>query len=131
MHALAADDINVTDFVPDARTELEQADLVVVPLRAGLGTRIKIMEAFAYQVPVVSTTIGAEGIAAAPGRELLIADDAAAFAKACVTLLRDNDLRRSVIDAAYRLAVARYDWPIIERQIGELATEAARKTEDT
>ena len=126
MTTLADDDITVTGYVPDADAELDQADLVIVPLRAGLGTRLKILEAFSHQVPVVSIVIGAAGIAAVDGRGRLLADDPAAFAEACVRLLRDDDLRRRVTGSRYALAAARYDWRIIERQIGELAIAVAR-----
>ena len=66
-----------TGTVDDLAAELTRADVAVVPVRFGSGTRIKILEAFAHRIPVVSTTIGAEGLDVTNGRELLIADDPA------------------------------------------------------
>ena len=84
------------------------ADLAVVPLAAGGGTRIKLLEAFAHGVPVVATSIGAEGIAAVHGIHLLLADAPAAFAEACARLLADHALATRLTDAARALVEARY-----------------------
>jgi glycosyltransferase involved in cell wall biosynthesis len=73
--------------------ELARATAAVVPVRFGGGTRVKILEAFAHCVPVVTTTVGCEGIEVEPGRHLLIGDDAATFADACTRLLGDPALR--------------------------------------
>ena len=88
--------------------ELARADLVVVPVRYGSGTRVKILEAFAHRIPVVSTTIGAEGLGAADGVHLLVADDPDAFADRCARLLTDGDLRERLVDAAEQLFEERY-----------------------
>jgi polysaccharide biosynthesis protein PslH len=69
-----------------------RAHVTVLPIRAGGGTRLKILEAFAHQVPVVSTAIGAEGIAVEPGRHLLVGDDHDALAAACARVLGDPAL---------------------------------------
>jgi glycosyltransferase involved in cell wall biosynthesis len=120
---LAADpNVVVTGFVDDLDRELNEADLVVVPLRHGSGTRLKILEAFAHGIPVVSTSVGAAGIECTDGRDLLLADDADAFAGACARLLGDAALRARVTDSAYRLASRHYDWQTIGRRIGDLAT---------
>ena len=70
---------SVVGRVPDMTAELARADLVAVPIRYGSGTRVKIIEAFAHRVPVVSTTVGAEGIGAADGVHLLMGDDPGAW----------------------------------------------------
>ena len=72
-------------------TELGGADMAVIPIRFGSGTRIKIIEAFAHRVPVVSTTIGAEGLDALDGVHLLLADEPEAFADACHRLATEPD----------------------------------------
>ena len=78
---------SVVGRVPDIADELARADLVVVPVRYGSGTRLKIIEAFAQRVPVVSTTLGAEGLDVADGVHLLLGDTASALAEACARLL--------------------------------------------
>ena len=76
--------VMVTGWVPDMASELRHADLVVVPIRYGSGTRIKILEAFAHRIPVVSTSAGLEGkINAIHGRHLLVSDSPEEFASAC------------------------------------------------
>ena len=100
---------------------LESAGLVAVPMRWGSGTRIKILEAFAHRIPVVASTIGAEGLDVVSGRHLLIADEPEAFAAACVQILRDPDLARRLTDEAHALYEERYRWAPIRAQIGELA----------
>ena len=77
--------------VPDAREFLSSGTAMVVPLLSGGGIRVKTLEAMALGVPVVSTRLGATGLGARDGEELLLADDPEAFAKACVELLSDRD----------------------------------------
>ncbi len=80
--------VTVTGYVSDLSTELARTDVMIVPLRHGSGTRLKILEAFANMIPVVSTTIGAAGLDAHDGEHLLIADTPAEFARACTRLAR-------------------------------------------
>jgi polysaccharide biosynthesis protein PslH len=108
--ALAGPRVELTGFVPDLRPHLAEAAIVVVPLRLGGGTRLKIVEAMAMGKAVVSTSLGAEGIEAVPGRDILIADKPAAFADAVDRLLaRPGDAAR-IGEAARQLAVERYAW---------------------
>jgi glycosyltransferase involved in cell wall biosynthesis len=97
--------IEVTGTVPDVRPHLRSAHVMVVPLRIGGGTRLKIFEAMAAEVPVVSTTIGAEGLEVVHGRHALIADDAKSFADAVISLLCRADLRTKIINASIDLKV--------------------------
>lgn len=103
----------VTGEVPDLRDELMTATVAVVPIRFGGGTRIKILEAFAWRIPVVSTSVGAEGLAVAHGKHLLIADTPGAFAQACLRLVIDEELRSRMTSAAWELWSRRYRWPTI------------------
>lgn len=89
--------------------------MLVVPLRAGSGTRIKILEAFRHGTPVVSTTKGAAGLAVVHGEHLLLADTPAAMVEACLRLCRDSDLRD-------RLGAAAAAW--VAREHGLEAMEA-------
>jgi len=93
----------------DIRPCFESAWVYVVPLRCGGGSRLKILEAMSMRVPVVSTTVGAEGVPYEQGRHLLLADDASDFANAVVQLLGNEPLRGRLSAAAYEFS-AEYDW---------------------
>jgi glycosyltransferase involved in cell wall biosynthesis len=92
-----------------------RAAVVVVPLRAGAGTRLKILEAFSHGRPVVSTSIGAEGLAVTHRQDILLADDPAAFARACLELMDHSDLAGRLCEAAGRLHRDRYSPEALER----------------
>jgi glycosyltransferase involved in cell wall biosynthesis len=117
--ALAGRGIEFTGFVPDLRPHLASAAAVVVPLRLGGGTRLKIVEAMAMGKAIVSTTLGAEGIEAVKGRDILIEDKPEDFADAVIRLLAEPELAARIGRSARRLAVERYSW-----------SEAARALED-
>jgi len=108
--ALAGPRIELTGFVSDLRPHLAAAAAVVVPLRLGGGTRLKIVEAMAMGKAIVSTTVGAEGIEAVPGRDLLVEDEPVAFADAVNRLLAEPDLAARIGQSARQLAVERYAW---------------------
>jgi glycosyltransferase involved in cell wall biosynthesis len=110
LRALAGSRVELTGFVSDLRPHLAAAAAVVVPLRLGGGTRFKIVEAMAMGKAVVSTTLGAEGIDAVPGRDLLIEDEPATFAEAVNRLLADPGLAARIGQSGRRLAVERYSW---------------------
>jgi polysaccharide biosynthesis protein PslH len=108
--ALAGPRVELTGFVPDLRPHLAAAAAVVVPLRLGGGTRLKIVEAMAMGKAIVSTTLGAEGIEAVPGRDLLVEDLPAAFADAVSHLLAEPGLAARIGQSARQVAVERYAW---------------------
>jgi glycosyltransferase involved in cell wall biosynthesis len=110
IQALARPGIELTGFVSDLRPHLAEAAAVVVPLRLGGGTRLKIVEAMAMGKAVVSTTLGAEGIEAIRGRDILIEDQPAAFADSVKRLLADPSLAGRIGRSARQLAVDRYAW---------------------
>lgn len=117
--------VSVVGPVPDIADELAAADVVAVPLRFGSGTRIKILEAFAHRIPVVSTTLGAEGLDVVDGVHLLVADDPDDFAAACAELLRDESRRAALADAAERLFLDRYRSDRAFSAASELARKVA------
>jgi glycosyltransferase involved in cell wall biosynthesis len=118
LRAAAADSrILVTGRVEDLTPHLTASVALMVPLRAGSGMRVKILEAMARGIPVVSTTLGAEGIAVSRGKNILLADGADEFARAAARLLREPDLRRRLAQNARQLIETRYDW---RRRYGEL-----------
>jgi polysaccharide biosynthesis protein PslH len=108
--ALAGSRVELTGFVSDLRPHLAAAAVVVVPLRLGGGTRLKIVEAMAMGKAIVSTTLGAEGIEAVPGRDILVEDEPAAFADAVHRLLAEPGLAVRIGQSARQLAVERYGW---------------------
>jgi glycosyltransferase involved in cell wall biosynthesis len=117
---LAGPDVVVTGFVDDVRPHLERASVIVAPLRIGGGTRLKILEAMAMGRPVVSTTLGAEGLAVTHGREVLIGDSPEAFAGQVTRVLDDDSLAISLGAAGRRLVEAEYDWRASTRALEAL-----------
>ncbi len=117
LRARASDRVVITGFVDDVRPYLSRASLYVVPLRMGSGTRLKILEAMSMRVPIVTTSIGCEGIAVTHGESLFIEDDPACFAERAIQILRDGELRRRLVSKGYELVRTRYDWSIIGQSV--------------
>ncbi len=109
----ASEGVSVLPDVADMIPCYQGARLAVVPLRAGGGTRLKILEAMALGRAVVLTSIGCEGIDVSPGRDILIADEPRDFAACVVSLLRDPALRAALAARARQTVESRYDWPLL------------------
>ncbi len=122
-----ADDpaVTVTGYVDDIRPHIARAELYVVPLRIGGGTRLKVMEAMAIGKAIVSTTVGCEGFEVTDGRELVIADTAADFARRVIELLGDDRARESLGREARRLVEERYDWQAIVPRLDKVYDETS------
>jgi glycosyltransferase involved in cell wall biosynthesis len=119
--------IEIVGEVPEIGPELRSARGAVVPLLTGSGTRIKVIEALAYGLPVVTTGVGSEGIDVEPGRHALIHDDPESFAEACAEVLMDDGLCRHLRDEGRGLFLSRYDNEIVMTTIrGLAATVTAR-----
>jgi glycosyltransferase involved in cell wall biosynthesis len=103
-----AEGVERLGFVPDLMPCYGRAWVCVAPIRAGGGVRIKILEAFAHGRAVVSTPMGAEGIEARPGQDLLLAESPNEFAESCVRLLCDARFRRQIAASGYEVAVRRH-----------------------
>ena len=114
--ALAGNGVHVTGHVAEVTPYYLRSAVAVVPLRAGGGSRLKILEAMALGRPVVSTTVGAEGIAARDGEEIVLADDAETFAAAVAALLADGNRARAIAAKARRFVEAHHDWDLIADQ---------------
>jgi glycosyltransferase involved in cell wall biosynthesis len=112
--ALAVEGVTVAGNVADILPYLSDASLLAVPLETGGGTRLKILEAFAAGLPVVSTAIGSEGLGAANGRELTIVE-LPAFADAICSLLTNPAQADAQASRARALARTQFDWPIVGR----------------
>ena len=109
--------VSVTGRVPDVRPYVDEAALVVVPLRAGSGTRLKILEALALGRAVVSTSIGAQGLDVVPGEHLELADDPGAFSEAVLRLIGDPAWRERLGRSGRRLVVERYAWSALASRL--------------
>ena len=117
--------VTIVGSVDSLRPELEGADVAVVPLRSGAGTRLKVVEAMANHLPIVSTSIGCEGIDVSDGTHLLVADDAEEFARRSVEVVVDGPVRQRLIAAAAERYEERYQWSRIRERIAELARQTA------
>jgi glycosyltransferase involved in cell wall biosynthesis len=110
-------DVVVTGSVPDVRPYGENCGVFVVPLRSGSGMRVKILTAMAMGLPVVSTTVGAEGIDVTNGENILLADTLEAFAAAVVRLLRDPAGAERMGEAGRRLMARAYGWDAVGKRL--------------
>jgi glycosyltransferase involved in cell wall biosynthesis len=108
--------VSVTGRVEDMRPYLWGSKISVVPIRIGGGTRLKIYECMAAGVPVVSTTVGAEGLRYHDGADIVIADDPRGFAAACVRLLSENSTRCSIASDALEYARSSLSWEAVSRE---------------
>ncbi|MBI3005421.1 MAG: glycosyltransferase [Ignavibacteriales bacterium] len=113
----ASENVMITGYVADVRPYVWRSGVYVVPLRMGGGTRLKVLEAMAMKKPIVTTSIGCEGINGVQGQSLLILDDPKEFAEGVVTLLQDGTLRERLVQAGHELVCSQYDWPVIGKQM--------------
>jgi glycosyltransferase involved in cell wall biosynthesis len=102
--------VTVAGFVPDALPLLQRARVFIVPVRAGGGMRVKIVDGWQWGLPIVSTSIGAEGIDTRPGENILLADSPEAFAAAVVRVLTDDRLAAALRSHGRRWVETRYNW---------------------
>lgn len=121
--------VQVTGTVADIRSYVAGALALVVPLRSGGGTRLKILEAMAMERPVISTSVGAEGLEIIPGTDILIADDVEQFVTHVEFLVQSSETAKNIGKAGRRLVVEKYDWREclsgLERLYGTLLGSAA------
>lgn len=102
--------LKVTGYVEDTLPYQQDASMMVVPLKAGGGMRVKILNALSQGIPMVSTTVGCEGIAVENGRDILVADEPQAFASAIIKLLQDDTLNAQITQKGRKTAVEIYDY---------------------
>jgi glycosyltransferase involved in cell wall biosynthesis len=103
----------VTGYVDDVRPYVNRSSVYVVPLRLGSGTRLKVVEAMAMKKPIVTTSIGCEGIDVVNNESALIADDPGSFADSVVRLLNDQTLRERLVRNGYEVMSGQYEWSVI------------------
>lgn len=117
---LSENGIHIMGRVDDVHPFYEKCSVCVVPLRAGGGTRIKILEAMALGRPVVTTSIGCEGLDVQNGKHLLVSDDPKEFAQKVVSLFTDRDLYKQIAANARSLVTEKYGWDAISQELLEV-----------
>jgi len=127
VEALAGGSVEITGRVPSVVEHLREAAVVVVPLRIGGGTRLKIYEAMAVGKAVVSTTVGAEGLDVHSGQDVILTDSPGVFAESVIAMLEDAEARRRVGEAASALA-GNYAWPVIAEKFSEVLQRVVGKS---
>jgi len=126
VQSLTADDVVVTGFVESVVPYYQNSIVSVVPLRAGSGTRLKILESMALGRPVISTTLGAEGLAVTHGKNILIADTPADFARQTAQTLNNLTLRQQLIAKGRQLVEQEYDWQRIAQKLLKLYEDVGK-----
>ncbi len=114
------DDIHVTGFVGDVRTYLQSASVSIAPMRYSAGIQNKILESMAIGTPVVTNSIGLEGIDADPGIEIFVEDSPEMFARRVVDLMKDDALRKSVSLAGRKLIEEKYSWGKVMEKLKQI-----------
>jgi glycosyltransferase involved in cell wall biosynthesis len=122
---LASDSVEIVGGVKSVLPHLHSAAVFVVPLRIGGGTRLKIYEAMAAGLPIVSTSVGAEGLDVTNGRDIVLVDEVAPFAEAVTSLLVDPRRRQEIADAAFATA-SRFDWSVIAGEFAAVLEKTVR-----
>jgi len=125
IQALASTDdgINVTGAVDDMRDYYASASVVVVPLRVGGGTRLKILEAMAMGKAIVSTSVGAEGIDYTNNQNIVIEDEPELFANSTVNIMHDQELRKNIEVQGRKLVEKLYDWKAVTGKLCDIFEE--------
>lgn len=112
-----------TNYVDDVRPYVDRAAVFIAPLRSGSGTKIKVLNAMSQAKPVVTTSVGAEGIAVTSGREVFIADSREEFAERVILLLQNSQIAREMGQKARRLVEKLYDWKVVTAQMNRIYEE--------
>jgi polysaccharide biosynthesis protein PslH len=119
--------LTVTGYVDDPLPYLQDASMMIVPLKAGGGMRVKILNALAQGIPMVTTTVGCEGIAVTHDKDILIADEPSAFAEASLRLLTDADLNQRISQNGREMVMQRYDYREAVKPLDDIYAEIVAK----
>ena len=120
--------VDALGWVADPAAEIARWSAMVVPIRLGGGTRIKLADAFSRRCPVVATPFGAHGYEVEHGKQLLLAGDAAGFAAACIELLRDQARAGRLAEVAWQDFLAHWTWAAINPRIWAAAEDCLRRS---
>ncbi len=118
-------DIKVQTDLNDIREAYCKATVMLAPLRAGSGTKFKVLEAFASSLPVITTKVGIEGLEARPREEFLLAETPAEFSLACAELLENSALNVKIVQGAKKLVEEKYSWEKIGRKLNSVYAKTA------
>lgn len=119
--------VTVVGAVESLRDELAAADVAVIPIRSGAGTRLKVVEAMANRLPIVTTAMGSEGIDVTDRAQVLMAETPERFAAACVEVCRDRPLRKQLIESAFERYEDAYRWSTITDHLKEVLAASSRR----
>lgn len=119
-----SESVEVRTDIADIREAYQKARALIVPIRAASGTRLKILEAMASGVPVITTSLGVEGIDAKDGQEVLIANRAKDFSRQAINLLENDSLSAKMVKAAKKLVEDNYSWGKISQKLSDLYENA-------
>jgi glycosyltransferase involved in cell wall biosynthesis len=119
-----AQDVDALGYVADPADEIATWSAMIIPVRHGAGTRVKIADAFSRKSPVVSTHLGAHGYDVKDGRELLLADHPKDFADACVSVIRDRAAATAMAERAYAAFLEKWTWDAIAPRVWAAAEDA-------
>ena len=109
--------VYVTGYVRDIIPYYNKVSVSIIPLRAGGGTRLKILESMALGRPVVTTRVGAEGLYVVDQKNIIIADAPSKFAEGVIRLLQDKNFSKEISRNARQAVVSNYDWPTISQKL--------------
>ena len=115
-------------WLEDPGDEIASWSVMIVPIKVGAGTRVKVAEGFARKCPVVATTIGAFGYDVCHGEEILLADRAGDFASACLLLLSDSKLGEALSERAYKRFLERWTWDLFENTVNTVIQECLARS---
>jgi polysaccharide biosynthesis protein PslH len=126
----AGRDVDALGWLPDPAAEMATWSAMIIPVRHGAGTRVKIADAFSRKCPVVSTRLGAFGYDVGHGRELFLADEPSEFATACVALMKEPAIGMALAERAFGAFLKNWTWDVIEPRVRAAAEDALAKAED-
>jgi glycosyltransferase involved in cell wall biosynthesis len=121
-------DITGLGWLEDPGEEIATWSAMIVPIKVGSGTRVKVADGFARRCPVVSTTMGAFGYEVENGREILLADSAEAFASACIQLLSNREIADALAERAHKRFLERWTWGSFEGTVGKVVQECLARS---
>ncbi|MBV9339493.1 MAG: glycosyltransferase [Acidobacteria bacterium] len=124
----AGADIEGLGRLANPSEEIRTWSVMIVPIRGGTGTRVKIAEGFSQKCPIVSTSFGARGYDARDGREMCLADSAETFAQACVSIIRQPEKAAQMTERAWRQFLERWNWEAIHPAVWRAAEDCMRLT---